>query len=104
MKLGIRQFRIVVALAACMTTVIEARATEILVATVDNGQMVIMQKLTPYFEKANPDIKIKWVTLTEETLRARVTADIVNKGGQFDVMTIGMYETPIWARRAGSRS
>jgi sorbitol/mannitol transport system substrate-binding protein len=30
-------------------------------------------------------------------LRQRVTTDIATKGGQFDVMTIGMYETPIWA-------
>ena len=26
-----------------------------------------------------------------------MTQDIATKGGQFDVMTIGMYETPIWA-------
>jgi sorbitol/mannitol transport system substrate-binding protein len=25
-----------------------------------------------------------------------VTTDITTKGGQFDIMTIGMYETPIW--------
>jgi sorbitol/mannitol transport system substrate-binding protein len=30
-------------------------------------------------------------------LRQRVTQDIATNGGQFDVMTIGMYETPIWA-------
>ncbi|MDV6329052.1 extracellular solute-binding protein, partial [Idiomarina sp. Sol25] len=29
-------------------------------------------------------------------LRQRVTTDITTKGGQFDIMTIGMYETPIW--------
>jgi sorbitol/mannitol transport system substrate-binding protein len=32
-------------------------------------------------------------------LRQRVTTDIATKGGQFDVMTIGMYETPIWAKK-----
>jgi sorbitol/mannitol transport system substrate-binding protein len=99
MKPGVRHFRTAIALAACVVMALQARAAEILVATVDNGQMAIMQKLTPYFEKANPDIRIKWVTLTEETLRARVTADIVSKGGQFDVMTIGMYETPIWGKK-----
>ena len=74
-------------------------ATEIVIATVNNGHMIEMQKLTPQFEKANPDIKLKWVTLEEGTLRSRVTTDIATKGGQFDVMTIGMYETPIWAKR-----
>ncbi len=74
-------------------------ATEIVVATVNNGHMIEMQKLTPAFEKANPDIKVKWVTLEEGVLRQRVTTDIATKGGQFDVMTIGMYETPIWGKK-----
>lgn len=74
-------------------------ATEIVIATVNNGHMIEMQKLTPHFEKAHPDIKVKWVTLEEGMLRQRVTTDIATKGGQFDVMTIGMYETPIWGRK-----
>lgn len=74
-------------------------ATELVVVTVNNGHMIEMQKLTPVFEKAHPDIKLKWVTLEEGTLRQRVTTDIATKGGQFDVMTIGMYETPIWAKK-----
>ena len=74
-------------------------ATDLVIATVNNGHMIEMQKLTPAFEKAHPDIKLKWVTLEEGTLRQRVTTDIATKGGQFDVMTIGMYETPIWSRK-----
>ena len=74
-------------------------ATELVIATVNNGHMIEMQKLTPHFEKANPDIKLKWVTLEEGVLRQRVTTDIATKGGQFDVMTIGMYETPIWGKK-----
>jgi sorbitol/mannitol transport system substrate-binding protein len=74
-------------------------ATEIVIATVNNGHMIEMQKLTPHFEKAYPDIKLKWVTLEEGVLRQRVTTDIATKGGQFDVMTIGMYETPIWGKK-----
>jgi sorbitol/mannitol transport system substrate-binding protein len=74
-------------------------ATELVIATVNNGHMIEMQKLTPDFEKANPDIKLKWVTLEEGTLRQRVTTDIATKGGQFDVMTIGLYETPIWSKK-----
>ncbi len=74
-------------------------ATEIVVATVNNGHMIEMQKLTPHFERAYPDIKVKWVTLEEGVLRQRVTTDIATKGGQFDVMTIGMYETPIWGKK-----
>ncbi len=74
-------------------------ATELVIATVNNGHMIEMQKLTKNFEAANPDIKVKWVTLEEGVLRQRVTTDIATKGGQFDVMTIGMYETPIWGKK-----
>ena len=76
-----------------------ANATDIVVATVNNGHMIEMQKLTKYFEQANPDIHVKWVTLEEGVLRQRVTTDITTQGGQFDVMTIGMYETPIWGKK-----
>jgi sorbitol/mannitol transport system substrate-binding protein len=74
-------------------------ATNLVIATVNNGHMIEMQKQTKHFEAANPDIKVKWVTLEEGALRARVTTDIATKGGQFDVMTIGMYETPIWGKK-----
>ncbi|NBX62195.1 MAG: extracellular solute-binding protein [Betaproteobacteria bacterium] len=74
-------------------------ATELVIATVNNGHMIEMQKLSKNFEAANPDIKLKWVTLEEGVLRQRVTTDIATKGGQFDVMTIGMYETPIWGKK-----
>lgn len=74
-------------------------ATEIVVATVNNGHMIEMQKLTPFFEKAYPDIKVKWVVLEEGTLRQRVATDVATKSGQFDVVTIGMYETPFWSQR-----
>ena len=74
-------------------------ATELVIATVNNGHMIEMQKLSKNFEQANPDIKLKWVTLEEGVLRQRVTTDIATKGGQFDVMTIGMYEAPIWGKK-----
>ena len=74
-------------------------ATELVIATVNNGHMIEMQKLSNEFESANPDIKLKWVTLEEGVLRSRVTTDIATKGGQFDIMTIGMYEAPIWGKK-----
>ncbi|MEM6712937.1 MAG: sugar ABC transporter substrate-binding protein, partial [Pseudomonadota bacterium] len=45
---------------------------------------------------AQTGIEVEWVTLEENTLRQRVTTDITTNGGQFDIMTIGMYEAPIW--------
>ncbi|MEM6487050.1 MAG: sugar ABC transporter substrate-binding protein [Pseudomonadota bacterium] len=70
--------------------------TTITIATVNNGDMIRMQGLTADFTDANPDITLEWVTLEENVLRQRVTQDIATKGGQFDIMTIGTYEVPIW--------
>ncbi len=61
--------------------------------------MIRMQKLSDDFTTKNPGIKLEWVTLEENVLRQRVTTDIATKGGQYDVMTIGTYEVPIWAQK-----
>ena len=84
---------------AALALATPASATELVIATVNNGHMIEMQKLTKHFEQANPGITVKWVTLEEGVLRQRVTTDIATKGGQFDIMTIGMYEAPIWAKK-----
>ncbi|WP_460233390.1 ABC transporter substrate-binding protein [Agrobacterium radiobacter] len=76
-----------------------ANAESLTIATVNNGDMVRMQGLTEEFTKANPDIQLEWVTLEENVLRERVTTDIATKGGQYDIMTIGTYEAPIWAKQ-----
>jgi len=73
--------------------------TTLTIATVNNGDMIRMQKLTDDFTKSNPDIKLQWVTLEENVLREKVTTDIATKGGQFDVLTIGTYEVPIWGKK-----
>ena len=91
--------KLCLALALGLATSLVHAATELVIATVNNGHMITMQKMTKHFEQANPDIKVKWVTLEEGVLRQRVTTDIATKGGQFDVMTIGMYETPIWGKK-----
>ena len=76
-----------------------AQAATLTIATVNNGDMVVMQKLSSVFEQQHPDIKLNWVVLEENTLRQRVTTDIATKAGQFDVVTVGNYEVPIWAKQ-----
>ncbi|MDX3975158.1 sugar ABC transporter substrate-binding protein [Shinella sp.] len=75
-----------------------AQAEEISIATVNNGDMIIMQKLSAAWEKETGN-KINWIVLEENVLRERVTTDIATKGGQFDIMTIGGYEAPIWGKQ-----
>ena len=68
------------------------------VAIVANPQMRDIQELTGEFERAHPDIKVRYVTLPENEARARITQDVATKAGQFDVVMIGTYEAPIWGR------
>ncbi|MEM1074948.1 MAG: extracellular solute-binding protein, partial [Pseudomonadota bacterium] len=70
-------------------------AETITIATVNNGDMIRMQGYTDKFTEETGH-EVEWVTLEENVLRQRVTTDITTKGGAFDIMTIGMYETPIW--------
>src|SRR5690554_3462946 len=86
-------------LAAVIAAASQAQAETIRVATVNNNDMVIMQSLTSEFEQAHPGIQVDWVILEENVLRQRLTTDVATGGGQFDVMTIGTYEVPIWAER-----
>ena len=73
----------------------DSHSATITIATVNNGDMIRMQGYTDTFTEAT-GIAVEWVTLEENVLRQRVTTDITTKGGAFDIMTIGMYETPIW--------
>jgi sorbitol/mannitol transport system substrate-binding protein len=74
-----------------------SHATTLTIATVNNGDMIRMQGLTDDFTSKTGH-KVEWVTLEENVLRQRVTTDIAAKGGSFDIMTIGMYEAPIWGK------
>ncbi|MGJ8625924.1 MAG: ABC transporter substrate-binding protein [Sulfitobacter sp.] len=73
----------------------DGHSKTITIATVNNGDMVRMQGYTDKFTEET-GINVEWVTLEENVLRQRVTTDITTNGGSFDIMTIGMYETPIW--------
>ncbi|RYE87193.1 MAG: sugar ABC transporter substrate-binding protein [Hyphomicrobiales bacterium] len=85
--------------AIALTIASSASAETITIATVNNNDMIRMQGLTDDFTAKNPDIQVEWVTLEENVLRQRVTTDIATKGGQYDVLTIGTYEVPIWAKQ-----
>ncbi|ALG73036.1 sugar ABC transporter substrate-binding protein [Azospirillum thiophilum] len=85
------------AVAALLGTSVQAETISI--ATVNNGDMIRMQKLAEHFTKAHPDITLNWVTLEENVLRQRITTDIATKGGQYDILTIGTYEVPIWSKQ-----
>ncbi|QLC73025.1 sugar ABC transporter substrate-binding protein [Pseudomonas sp. LPB0260] len=85
---------------SCLSLSVSAHAAENLtIATVNNSDMIRMQRLAKTFEEQNPQINLKWVVLEENVLRQRLTTDIATKGGQFDVLTIGMYEAALWGEK-----
>ena len=76
-----------------------ARSADLVVATVNNGHMLTLQRLAPEFERLHPGVRVKWITLEESALRQQVTRDIATRGGQFDVTTVGGYEAHVWSTR-----
>ncbi|HEY9292554.1 MAG TPA: sugar ABC transporter substrate-binding protein [Microlunatus sp.] len=72
--------------------------TTITLASVNNPQMQDLAQLLPEFTKDHPDIKVNVIMMEENDLRNATTKDVATKGGQYDVMTVGNYEVPIWGQ------
>lgn len=75
---------------------------ELTIGTVNNADMILMQRLSKEFERES-GVRLNWVVLGESTLRQRLTVDISTGGNTFDLITIGSYETPLWAARGWLR-
>ncbi len=89
--------KIVVALLVALCALPVWAQTTVTIASVNNPDMVTMQELSSAFEEQNPDITLEWLFLDEGTLRSRLTTDVATGGGSFDLVTVGAYETPLWA-------
>ena len=70
---------------------------EIVVAIVSNPQMQDAISLQDEFKAQYPDIDVSFVSLPENEARAKITASVATQGGEFDVVMISNYETPMWA-------
>ncbi len=75
-----------------------ASDNEVTIALVSNSQMTDAQELSSEFEKENPGTKLKFVTLSENQARAKITMSAAMGGSEFDVAMISNFETPQWAR------
>jgi ABC-type sugar transport system, periplasmic component len=67
------------------------------IATVNNPDMVIMDKLSAKFTEKT-GIALKFIVLPENELRQKVTEDVGLGAGKYDVVTIGTYDTPFWGK------
>ena len=72
--------------------------TSLTVAIVANPQMKDAISLSPRFEAQHPDVELNFVTLPENEARAKITASVATGGGEYDVVMISNYETPMWAK------
>ena len=73
-------------------------ANEVTIALVSNSQMTDAQKLSSEFEKENPGTKLKFISLSENQARAKITMSSAMGGSEFDVVMISNFETPQWAK------
>src|SRR3954470_4940721 len=85
---------IVIAAALAATASGHAAGKTISVAIVANPQMQDIASLTPSLFTKQTGINVKYTILDEGKLRAITTRDVGSGGKAFDVVMIGMYETP----------
>ncbi len=96
-----------VALAACSSSPSSSGSAStnsntgtVTVAVVSNplitGQMIPLTQSV--FEKEYPGITVKFATYTEGDLRAAIQKDVATHSNAFNVIMIGPYETPLFAK------
>ena len=91
------------AMAACSTSggsTTNSNSGVVTVAVVSNplitNQMIPLTK--SYFEKKYPGITVKFATYTEGDLRAAIEKNVSTHSNAFNVIMIGPYETPLFAK------
>ncbi|WP_424767821.1 ABC transporter substrate-binding protein [Paenibacillus sp. sgz302251] len=79
------------------TPAASGKKVELTVATVNNPDMVVMQKLAKDYEQET-GVTVKFSVLPENDLRKQVTLDVSTGGGKYDIVTIGNFDASIWAK------
>ncbi|WP_350260841.1 sugar ABC transporter substrate-binding protein [Pantoea sp. BJ2] len=74
-------------------------ATTLNIATIANGDMTIMQQLATRYEQEHPDVKLQWHVMYDGALRQAVLSAMNSGQAQFDVITVGTYEAPLWGEK-----
>jgi sorbitol/mannitol transport system substrate-binding protein len=68
------------------------------IAMVANAQMTDAEKLASEFQKENPGTKLRFITLSENQSRAKITMSTAMGGSEFDVVMISNFEAPQWGK------
>ena len=77
----------------------QAQQKTVTICAVNNEPMIELKKLSAKFEQKNPGIKLNWVIVEENVLRQKVTLDVSQHSGLYDLVFIGLYDTPIFAKQ-----
>ncbi len=81
-----------------LTPVLAQDKVVITVAVVNNPDQRRLLQLSDQFAAKYPNIELSFVMLPENELRARVTTDITTGTGSFDIVQVGTYDTPVFAK------
>ncbi len=76
----------------------DGKGGSINVLMVNNPQMVDIQQLTADTFTKDTGIKVNFTVLPENELRDKVTQDVASQAGQYDLATVGAYETQLWEK------
>jgi len=92
-------FVLLIVLAVQLPLVVDAQDhVTLTIAVVNNPDQRKLLQLSDQFHTAYPNIDLSFVMLPENELRARVTTDITTGTGSFDIVQVGTYDTPIFAK------
>lgn len=77
----------------------EDRDNTLVIGTVGNADMKLLEELSPHFLKDHPGVHIRWDIIEENLLRKRIFSSIALNENAFDIITIGQNETRVYAKK-----
>lgn len=72
-------------------------STTLSIATVDNPDLERLRELGDAFTEEHPEVTLDWVVQDENQIRQTISTDVGTQAGRFDVVTVGAYESEVWA-------
>ncbi|MBC7659137.1 MAG: extracellular solute-binding protein [Chitinophagaceae bacterium] len=78
---------------------VQETGNTLVIGTVANVDMKLLEELSPQFLKSRPGVHIRWNIIEENLLRKRIFSNIAMNDNAFDIITIGQNETRVYAKK-----
>lgn len=78
---------------------INEKENTLVIGTVANADMKLLEEMAPIFLKNHPGVSIRWNIIEENLLRKRIFSSIALNENVFDIVTIGQNETRVYANK-----